>query len=583
MSNVILLFKDSTLPLESYQSLIGGLVINGYEVDVDVPKEGRKEVHILSHGDGCDRAFNFIQTTTLLIDKIILAAPTHNVGKLVSDDTLLLWSDNDKKYNNARYIRRIYKKVHEIPTCRLIGYPNVSFFLFAGVYYSQQHDLMDAKKIPLVKEIYEHIDPEILQDIVDFYDGKPEKKKVCLINELYLPFMNGVNVLVGLLKNQLEQMGLRPYVYTFALKDTNYIKPDQERNVILIKGVRLPGKNLEESYSKIMTSGYYARRLKPYGFDYLHLNCEYTLSKPVFLLAKFEKIPLIYTQHTLWDDFFIARIPRIIINQFLDIVHYLYLFGPLYKYDVMTVPTQKVAALMEKKRITNNVVVLPGCVDEEKFKYKPEHQILIDEIKEKYNLKDKKVMGYLGRVAKEKNIDELLVFFEKIAPIYPNLVFLLVGGGPHFAEVEKFVEKSEFKDRIHLVGNIQNDYVKHYFRCFDFFTTSSTFETQGLTYLEAILSDALVIARQDPCLDGFLTHDVNCLLFNNFDEFKNNVNIIMNNPDKVKSLKEQADITREHYTKSAWAKKYKFLYEQAELIRNGQIKTVDIKTMKTIK
>ncbi|MEW6062877.1 MAG: glycosyltransferase family 4 protein [Nanoarchaeota archaeon] len=95
--------------------------------------------------------------------------------------------------------------------------------------------------------------------------------------------------------------------------------------------------------------------------------------------------------------------------------------------------------------------------------------------KKKFNLDDKIVIGYCGRLSREKNLETLLKAFNKLK--YEKKFLLIVGDGPY----RKLFIKNK---RIKLVKNAK-DIVK-YLQAMDIFVMPSLTETSSLATLEAM-------------------------------------------------------------------------------------------------
>jgi len=117
------------------------------------------------------------------------------------------------------------------------------------------------------------------------------------------------------------------------------------------------------------------------------------------------------------------------------------------------------------------------------------------EVKEKYNLPEKFIL-YLGTIEPRKNISGLISAFEKIAnkPEMQDYQLVIVGaGGWKNSEVYRAVKNSIYKNRIKLIGYLENSEKIYYYNLCSIFCYPSFYEGFGLPVLEAMACGAPVI------------------------------------------------------------------------------------------
>jgi glycosyltransferase involved in cell wall biosynthesis len=104
--------------------------------------------------------------------------------------------------------------------------------------------------------------------------------------------------------------------------------------------------------------------------------------------------------------------------------------------------------------------------------------------KMKFDLKNKVVMIYVGRLAPQKSLPTLLQALERALPSSPTLHLLLVGDGPERAALESQVQLLGIKDHVTFLGN-QAD-VRSYLNAADLFVLPSKSEGISNALLEAM-------------------------------------------------------------------------------------------------
>jgi glycosyltransferase involved in cell wall biosynthesis len=125
--------------------------------------------------------------------------------------------------------------------------------------------------------------------------------------------------------------------------------------------------------------------------------------------------------------------------------------------QVITI-TSSLARLIEKQ-FQRRAKVIPNGVDLKKFASFPPREL--EKIKEKYQLKNKFVIGYIGYHGEWSGLDFLIEVFQRLS--LANSCLFIVGGGE---EVEKWLVKNK-DERIIFTGPISPEKVHFYFKVID--------------------------------------------------------------------------------------------------------------------
>ena len=165
---------------------------------------------------------------------------------------------------------------------------------------------------------------------------------------------------------------------------------------------------------------------------------------------------------------------------------------------------------------------------------------------------------YLGRVAKEKNIEELIYFMNMRSG--KHLVLLIVGDGPYMYEMKNKVEELGMIDKVFFTGMVDPDKVDFYYKMADVFVSASTSETQGITYLEALSNGLPCVCKKDPCIDEIIIDNKNGFQYKNHDEFWQIIDKILYNDELKKELSKEAIKIAKKYSESEMVKRLESLY-----------------------
>ena len=163
------------------------------------------------------------------------------------------------------------------------------------------------------------------------------------------------------------------------------------------------------------------------------------------------------------------------------------------------------------------------------------------EIKKPLQISDEnKILLCLGRLAKEKSFDVIISNFKAFLDRTKkfNYKLLIVGDGPARKSLGKLVDKYHLTSNVIFVGKVPLERVQYYYQLADVYLNASTTETQGLTYMEAMASNLIVLSKKANYLNDIIIDGVSGFYFESNKDFFDKLNIIMN------LSKEEADKIR---------------------------------------
>lgn len=128
----------------------------------------------------------------------------------------------------------------------------------------------------------------------------------------------------------------------------------------------------------------------------------------------------------------------------------------------------------------NNYKVLPNAIDINRFKQDVK---IRQAVRTELGIKDKKVVGHVGRFHFQKNHKYLINIFEKLIQTDKNYHLLLVGQGELEDEIRELVNDKSLEKYVTFCG-VHND-VEKYYQAMDVFVLPSVFEGLAVVTLEA--------------------------------------------------------------------------------------------------
>lgn len=127
-----------------------------------------------------------------------------------------------------------------------------------------------------------------------------------------------------------------------------------------------------------------------------------------------------------------------------------------------------------------------------------------------YTLPKKKKLNsiFVGRLSEEKNLIDLIKIIKKI-----NIPLSIYGEGPQ-KNILKNMIGEEFKNKIIIKGNIQNNKLPSIYNKHNIFFLNSKAEGQPKSLLEAMSCGLIVIGKNSPGINEIIKHKKNGFLLN---------------------------------------------------------------------
>ena len=174
--------------------------------------------------------------------------------------------------------------------------------------------------------------------------------------------------------------------------------------------------------------------------------------------------------------------------------------------DQLIVPSEQVSELLLSQRIDVSRSVIHLGVDPNRFKPLEDRDLRIKE-RERLGLQmDDFVIGYHGRLSREKDIFTLLRAFVHLKKTNPRFKLLIVGSG-----LPDIVEKLARREGVVHIPATQH--VERYLPLMDLYVTPSLTETTSLSTLEAMSCELPLVTTKAGYIRDYVTEGKNGLFF----------------------------------------------------------------------
>jgi len=396
--------------------------------------------------------------------------------------------------------------------------------------------------------------------------------RIGLFTDTYPPYINGVSTSVLMLKKALEKKGHQVFVVTVNNEGMEY-KFENDETIIRIPGIPIG------IYDYRLTSIYPIKAvntIRKWNLDVIHSHTEFGIGTFARFMSKQFNIPLVHTYHTMYEDYIHYITKGYFDSSSKKIVEYLTLFYCDKTANELIVPTKKTYDLFkEKYEVNKNIHIIPTGIEIDRFYIENVDKQKVKGLKQKYQiLKNEFSIVFVGRLAKEKNIEFLIEKHKELVKYNQDAKLLIIGDGPDMEEYRKLVHKLKLEENIILVGRVPYDEMPNYYHLADVFVTASQTETQGLTVIEAMAAGITPVCIKDESFENVVIDGLNGRLFKNKNEYIKIMKELMEHPDVLSTLANQARVNAEAYSSKYYAERVLDVYSITQGKRKGFFKSM---------
>lgn len=385
--------------------------------------------------------------------------------------------------------------------------------------------------------------------------------RIGIFSDTYYPHINGVSTSIKMLEEELIRKGHKVYIVTVNPDSMRY-KYDDGGRIIRIPGIPTG------IYDYRLTSTYSFKafsKIREWNLDVIHTQTEFGIGTFARVLGKQLGIPVVHTYHTMYEDYIYYITKGHFDASSKKLVEYITKFTCDKTIKELIVPTKKTYNLFkEKYKFDRNVHIIPTGINVENFYKETVDLNKVRSLKKQLNIKEKdKILLFLGRVAKEKNIDFLIENQIEILKKHPDCKLMIVGDGPDLEEYKELTKKFNIFDNVIFVGKVPWTDTKLYYNIADIFVTASVTETQGLTVVEAMAASLPVVAINDESFNTTVIDDLTGYLFETKDEYISIVNKLLSSDELLEKMGNQGRVNSLAYSSSFFADRVLEVYKMA--------------------
>lgn len=342
------------------------------------------------------------------------------------------------------------------------------------------------------------------ENLIQLNYGGDKKVKIGIFTECYHPVLNGVVVSIDTFKTELEKRGHEFFIFTTNCPGYYESNPRITRYACMLP---FPPKGGRYPISWPQLARWQAKRIDCLNLDIIHSQHLLGIGEMGIKVGRILNLPTVLTYHTLLAEY----------------THYVPLFGGLVRRylirqsrvicnlcDQVVTPSPSMKKVLRSYGVTTPIESIPTGVDVKSF----QNGYSYGELHRKWQIpKHRKILLYVSRIAKEKNIDFLIDSIKVLANKRRDFHLLMVGGGPELKSYENKIKHDNLDKLVTFTDMQPKKEVNRYYSAADIFVFPSVTETQGIVVTEAMAAGipAVAVNKMGPSdiisdgVDGYLT------------------------------------------------------------------------------
>jgi len=380
--------------------------------------------------------------------------------------------------------------------------------------------------------------------------------KIAMFTNTYVPHVGGVAGSVQQLTEDCRALGHQVLVVAPEFPGM----PEREDDVIRMPAIQnFNGSDFSVSFPAPIQL---RERLQEFDPDIIHTHHPYLLGDTALRISAGLNTPIVFTFHTMYEKY----------------THYVPADSPLLKRFVIQLstryvnlcnhviaPSESVKGVLSERNATTPISVIPTGVRYDRFSNGDGSAI-----RREAGIppgRDAFVVGHVGRLAPEKNLDFLARGIAEFLDRTPDAHFLVAGEGPSLETMKLVFRERGQADRVHFLGVCKDQRLVNVYHAMDIFAFTSQSETQGMVLAEAMAAGVPVVALDGPGVRDIVTHRANGLLLTESDteSFAASLEEVAGfSPEQYGKWQQAADRTAREYSARNSARKALKLYQQVK-------------------
>lgn len=308
--------------------------------------------------------------------------------------------------------------------------------------------------------------------------------KIAMFTNTYLPHVGGVARSVSTYEEEFRRRG----------HDVRIIAPEfagAGESPYVLRTPAIQNFNGSDFSVRLPQPGLIAEHLDEFQPDILHSHHPFLLGDAALRAAWTRRLPLVFTHHTLYEQYTryvpldsdaLKRVAIQMATEYCNLCTH------------VIAPSESVAELLKQRCVTTPITPIPTGIDVAAFaagdgaRFRERHAIGQDAL----------VLGHVGRLASEKNLEFLARAAGQFLATRPEAKFVVVGSGDSETAIREIIAELADEQQLVMTGSQTGPDLAGAYAAMDLFVFSSQSETQGMVLAEAMAAATPVVALDGP-------------------------------------------------------------------------------------
>lgn len=305
--------------------------------------------------------------------------------------------------------------------------------------------------------------------------------RILMMTNTYVPIVGGVEKSIRSFTTHFREQGHEVHIVAPSFEGV----PENESGILRIPAIQKF--NHTDFSVNFPIPGLLERLMQDFKPDIVHSHHPFLLGDMALRLSGQYGLPLVFTYHTMYEQY----------------LHYLPFHNDAIKRFVMELavgyanladqviaPCRSVKDILQSRGVETPIKVVPTGIDVKKFETgNGEH------FRNRFGIPAEAfVVGHVGRLAPEKNLEFLCLAVSKFLSRNNNSYFLIVGTGPSQEIMREIFRDQGLENRVIFAGVLKDNALVDSYHAMNVFAFSSYSETQGIVLAESMASGVPVVA-----------------------------------------------------------------------------------------